>query len=326
MLIGRRVNDIRSVLQRAAEGFNIKYKPEKGSRHFIYLPYGEMEVATEKGVEKVKALYIMELDVHEWVTIDGKYRTAPCLKDVVREENGVILNDGTCPFCDRIPDAWQIYKYRYENEEKNCGKTGQELKNHLENVRRILVFERKIKEPKTYIYMLVAQFKTSHDGKPVLSEGFPEYDFKVMKLSTARLQKIKEIIENAGASELGCELVISYPNEEDPRVVVSQSTISAIFPSNKFTVKYPGLEEKINKEAEKFNFDVLNRVFPEWNLVTVGEAKAEMDNQFRMWDQYKLEKATDPSVKYIEYKTSKVSHPAIEEPSLDDIFNGDLEL
>jgi hypothetical protein len=329
MIIGRRVSDIRSVLKEAASYNSIKYRPEKGVKHYIYIPYTEVEVVDDGGnVTKENQIIAMMLDVHEWVNIDGRYRTAPCLKDVVREENGVLVNDGSCPFCDRIADGWEIYKYRLKMEEGSCGKTGNELKSHLDNVKRYFVFERKSKEPKTYIYMLVAQFKTDAAGKPVLGEdSLPEYDLKIMKMSLARLQKIKDIIENAGTSEIGCEIVISYPNEEDARVVVSQSTISVAFPTARFTTRFNGLEEKILKEAGKFVFNGIEKAFPEWSAVSTEEAKRMMDEQFRMWDSYKKELLVNPEAKYLEYTVGSVK-PALEASiDIDKIFeSGRIEI
>ena len=133
----KKATDVREFLKESANSNSLKYKAEKGQKHFIYIPYVIVQSLDEEGqAVNTKSLIAISGKSHDWNTSDGKYKTTICLKDVVREgENGVMLNDGSCPFCDRKDDGWDIHNYRMAQEEK-CGKVGEELKVHLEDARK----------------------------------------------------------------------------------------------------------------------------------------------------------------------------------------------
>lgn len=312
----KRVDDVRGFLRDAAGGNSIKYTAEKGARHLIYIPYKEKVVMGENGeATKQKALEALIGKVHEWTGVDGKYKAVICMKDVIRksEDGTSLLNDGTCPFCDRVSDAWDIYRYRKELEEEKCKLTGDERKKHLEKVTSTFADERKAKDARTYMYLLVVKFRISENGSPVLgSDNLPEYDLKVMKLSSSRVEKIQQQIANAGADLPGSELIFEYPSTDDKRLQISQSTTSPVFPDRQLLVRYPGLRDKIDKDVAKFDWEGIDKSFSEWSGMTTEAALATTNGLFEKWDEYKKAVAINPSAQYMEYITdTPVSQPAL---------------
>ena len=300
----KQVADVRNFLRDAAGGNSIKYVPEKGAKHIIYIPYTSEEVIDEAGASTVvKKPVAIQGAVHEWSTADGKFKATVCLKDVVRKaDDGTVLNDGTCPFCDRITDAWDIYNYRKNLEEASCQLTGEQRKTHLDKTFSTFADERKAKDARNYMYMLIVKFRTKDDGSNILgADGLPEYDLKVMKLSASRVEKIQQQIMNSGSEFEGSELIFSYPTVDDRRLLVSQSTTTPVFPNNMVTVKFPALINRINEDVAKFDWDGIEKSFPEWSGMTSAAAKETTDAQFEQWDKYKKELTTNPQAKYLEY-------------------------
>lgn len=299
----RQVVDVRSFLRDSAGGNSIKYAAEPGTRHWIYIPYVQAEVVgDDNSVTHVKNLYAIQGAVHEWTGADGKYKSTVCLKDVIRKaDDGTVLNDGTCPFCDRVSDAWDIYRHRKEMEEESCKLTGDQRKSHMEKAVATFADERKAKDARLYMYILIVKFRTDNNTNPILEDGLPAYDLKVMKLSASRVEKITQQLENAGTEFAGAELMFGYPKNEDRRLVVSQSTTSPVFPNNQLLVKFPALINKINNDVAKFQWDGIEKSFPEWSGMTSMEAKSITDSLFEKWDEYKKAVIQNPSVKYLEY-------------------------
>lgn len=323
---GKKTTDIRGFLRNARGGNSIKYRAESGKKHLIYVPYREVDQADENGnVVKVNSIVAIFQNVHDWTDRADKYHAHVCLKGTVVEgENGEYINDGNCPFCDRVQDAWDIYRYRYELEERTCGKTGTELQKHMEKIKGQLADERKSKEAKSYIYLLVVLFKTDGSNKPVIGQdGMPEYELKVMKLSDKRSEKIQTQLENAGTDLAGCELIFDYPKDDDIRQVVGQSTTSPVFTNNMLTEKYKGLKDKINADVEKFcadEWDGLDKAFQEWSEMSTKQATAITNELYAKWDEYKAakkkaeENGQDSScVRYLEYggEATPASNPSL---------------
>lgn len=302
----KQVADVRAFLRESAGGNSIKYSAEKGAKHLIYIPYTEevvVDAATGQQVAQ-KNICAIQGAVHEWTNAEGKYKATVCMKDVIRkaDDGTTVLNDGTCPFCDRISDAWDIYRYRKELEEENCKLTGEERKKHLEKTFSSYSDERKAKDARMYMYILVVKFRVNEADQPVMSsDGLPEYELKVMKLSSSRVEKIQQQLANSGAVLAGSELIFQYPNVEDRRLLVSQSTTAPVFPNNQMTVKFPALLNKINEDVSKFDWEGIEKSFPEWSGMTSMEAKSSTDAMFEQWDAYKKELISNPSAKYLEY-------------------------
>lgn len=311
----KKVVDVRSFLRDAAGSNSIKYVAEKGSKHLLYIPFETISDTDENGNEvPTKRLIAISGAVHEWQSPDGKYKATVCMKDVIRKaDDDTILNDGTCPFCDRVSDGWDIYRYRKEMEEANCKLTGEDRKKHLEKTGSTFNDERKAKDARTYMYMLVVKFRQAADGNIVLGQdGLPEYDLKVMKLSQSRVDKIQQQVANAGSELPGSELMFEYPNTDDRRLQISQSTTAIVFPTGMATVKYPALVNKINEEVKKFEWEGIEKSFPEWSGMTSMEAKKITDALFEQWDKYKENLQLNPGARYMEYITSTpVTNPQI---------------
>ena len=305
----KQVSNVKAFLREAAGGNSIKYGAEKGAKHLIYFPYTEALVVDEAtGAQKAeKNLCAISGEVHEWTTAEGKFKATICLKGVVRKaDDGVtVLNDGSCPFCDRTADSWEIYKYRKALEEETCKLSGEQRKNHLDATFSTFNNERKTKEVRNYLYILVVKYRVNEMDAPIIgADGLPEYELKVMKLSASRVEKIQQQLANSGADLCGSELIFQYPNVDDRRLLVSQSTTAPVFPNNQMIVKYPNLLNKINEDISKFEWDGIEKSFPEWSGMTSIEAKTMVDSMFEQWDAYKKQSLENPSAKYLEYVVS----------------------
>ena len=311
----KRVTDVRSFLRDAAGGSSIKYAAEKGARHMVYIPYVTATETDENGnTRTVKQLVAISGNIHEWQTPDGKYKATICLKDVTRNaDDGTVLNDGSCPFCDRVPDAWDIYRYRKEREEAQCKLTGEDRKKHLEKSNATFADERKAKDARSYMYILIVKFRQQSDNSIILGQdNLPEYDLKVMKLSQSRVDKIQQQVINSGADLPGAELMFEYPATDDRRLQISQSTTALVFPNNMMTAKYPALLDKINEDVKKFQWEGIEKSFPEWAGMTTMEAKKITDNLFEQWDKYCQELKINAGAQYMEYVTSTpVTNPQL---------------
>ncbi len=334
---GRKTTDIRGFLREVAGNNSLKYRAEQGKKHYIHIPCITVPVQDEEGnITMQKQIIAQYGEVHEWETPDGKYKATICLKDVIRKaEDGTVLNDGSCPICDRVGDAWDIYKYRCELEEKTCGLTGEALTRHMEGVKgangmvevpgfkKQAADERKAKDANPYLYLLIVQYRTDNNGTPVLNQnGNPEYDLRVMKLSKSRVEKLQQQIENSGMQMEGCDIVIEYPKEaENLMLVVSKSTTAPVFPDASITYKknpqtqqlmYPTLTQAIANDVAKFVWDGLEKSFPEWAGMTSAEAEKTVNGLFEMWDTYKKELAVNPNARYLEYAgASANNNPAL---------------
>lgn len=313
--LGTKRTNIRSFLKDASSQNSIKYKAERKKTHVIYFPYQMMQ--NEETGETEKTLIALSAKVHEWTSNDGKYHATMCTQGkIIPGENGVEITDGSCPFCDRISDSWDIYRYRYDLEERSCGKTGDELKKHMDTVKSQFLKERKTSDAKDQIYILIVLFKTDEKKNPVLgSDDLPSYELKIMKMSAAGATKLEQQMENNGISLEDAEVIFSYPDEEDIRLLVNGRTTTAVFPSNKITAKYPAILEKISKDVEKFDWDGIDKAFPEWTLVPTNQSKKTVKEMFRCWDQYLEDKEVNgDSARYLEYmgKGKEVTQPSID--------------
>ena len=301
--------DIRGFLRDAAGGNSLKYSSERATKHLLYIPFIN-ETVNNDGVDtEVKSIVSISAAVHEWNGIDGKYRSTVCIKDVIRDDgNGNVLNDGTCPFCNRVNDAWEIHNIRKEREEATCGKTGAELEEHMKNFVSSIADERKAKAARDYIYILVAKFRQDKAGAIVINDQskLPEYDLKVMKLSTNRSEKIQKAVENSGIEMAGAEILFDYPDTEDVRHLSTDCVTVPVVrgTANSIISKFPALEEKILEDAKKFDWEGIEKAFPEWKGMTTSEAETIVKGLFKKYDEYKLALETNPDAKYMEYLTS----------------------
>ena len=312
---GKRVTDVREFLRDAAGGNSIKYVAERGKKHLIYFPYENIEEVEDGQTVVKKSIIAISGGIHEWKTVDGRYRATVCPKGkVIKSDDGeTIINDGSCPICDRVQDAWEISRYRKEAEESLCTLTGEEREKHLKTCYKEFMDERKAKDVREYLYILVALIRLDGTGSVIIGQnGIPEYDLKVMKMQASRIEKMIKQLVNSGMSLPGSEIVIEYADEEDRRLRVSQSTTAPIYAENKMTVKFPALLESINRDVKKFKFDGIEKAFLEWAGMSTLECKKLMDESFEMWDKYKKELAVNPNAKYLEYVTSvKTNNPSI---------------
>lgn len=301
----KQVSDVRNFLRDSAGGNSLKYSAVKGAKDIVYIPYTtEVIVDEATGTEvSVKKLCAIQGELHEWNTADGKYKSTICLKGVVlRDDDGNVINDGQCPFCERVRDAWDIYNYRKEIEETTCKLTGEQRKQHLEKTFANFRDERKAKDARHNMYILIVKYRLDDKGHEVIGQdGLPEYDLKVMKLSSSRVEKIQQQIANSGSELPGSELIFEYPNTDDRRLMVGQSTTAPVFPNNQMIVKYPALIDKINADIAKFEWEGLEKSFPEWAGMSSLEATTITNSLFEAWDKYKEELKTNPQAKYLEY-------------------------
>lgn len=303
---GKHNADIKSFLREAASGNGLKYSAESGTKHTLFFPYKMVEnIDTDGNKVPTKELINLSVGVHEWNGVDGKYRACICLQGVtLTDAENNVLNDGSCPICARIGNAWDIYRHRFEREQMTCGKVGEELTKHMEGAKSDLADERKAKDARDYIYILVAKFRMNQ-GQPVISKttGLPEYDMKIMKLSTNRSEKIQKALENSGMEMAGAEIIIDYPDTTDVRHLSTDSVTTPVFSAqpNSILGKFPTLAESINSEAQAFTFEGIEKAFPEWKGMSTREAQITMDTLFKQYDQFLIEQQTNPNAQYMEY-------------------------
>lgn len=317
-LAGSRVTDVKQYLKEVSSDRSIKYSAEKGAKHHLFIPTKPEHVTLEDGsVVTVETINAISQRIHDWTDSNGNYNTTICLDGIVRNENGVLLNDGTCPICQRVSDAWEIYNKRKEELEASCtlpaGKAREDfIKKTLEGYRD----DMKAKDARDYVYLLVAVFETK-DGQPVIDEEtkLPRYAMKVMKLSSSRLDKINKQLNNSGCEFGGSEIIIEYKNTEDIKQQVGESTVSLVMESQMFTRVYPQLFENIKKEAMEFEFDSIDKAFKEWKGMSVEEAKIKMNSQFKRWDEYKEALKTNPGAMYLEYSQASANVPLSDTPA-----------
>lgn len=303
---GRKVADVRTFLKDAANTSGIKYRAEAGRKHYIYIPATTVvQVDSEGNEQAVKSVIAYQSPVHEWVDMNNRYRSCVCLKGVVvQNDDGTIINDGSCPFCDNVGKAWEIFNYRTKLEEaRSSGLTGDKYEEHMKEEKRRFINQLKAREAKDYMYMLIVLYRTDpKNNEPIIgSNGLPEFDLKVMKLSASRIEKINKTVENAGAELAGGELIIEYPDLDDSRTVVSQSTTAPLFEKRQLSVAYPGLIDAINKEVEAFDWSSIDKSFSEWQGMTTAEANNQVKELFEEWDKYNEELKTNPNAVYLEY-------------------------
>lgn len=306
----RTTTNIREFLKEAGNDGGMKYKAVAGETHVLFFPYATASIPDEAGqVKQVKQIIAISGKVHEWNDSDGRYHACACLKDVLRKaDDGTVLNDGECPFCNRVSDGWDIYRHRMELEEQTCTKVGKERESHMESMKQTFLKERKASEARDYLYVLVAQFAVQPSGQlgqimPVIDEnGMPKYELKIMKVSARRAETIETSIANAtGESMAGSEIAITYPKTDDLRQVVLQSTISPLAEKARIITKYQGLEESINAAAALVDMDAIENSFREWEGMTTAAAVKVTDELFRRWDEYKTQLAMNPGAQYMEY-------------------------
>lgn len=318
------VGNVRSFLKSAASASSLKYIAEAGKKHYLMIPYQETATTDDNGniimengqpVLK-KEIFAYSAKVHEWMD-EGKFRSCICLKGIVKsDEAGNVINNGECPFCDRVGDSWDIYRYRKELEESTCKLTGETRDKHLETVFASLRNDLKCKSARDYIYILVAQFKYENNRLVLGSDNMPEYEIKIMRMSASRIEKLEEQLSNSNIEFAGSELLFAYPNNDDKRLVVSQSTVAPVF-KNTVMETYPELKDRIFTECEKFDWEnSIEKAFSEWDGMTSETAENTVASMFIKWDDYKKElanPATAGTAKYLEYV---IDSPATN-PSLD---------
>lgn len=297
--------DVRSFLREASSNNGVKYKAEQASKHYIFIPYLNIESIGDNGESTFeRQLNAITGKVHEWTGSDDKYKAVLCLEGIVRkdETTGAILNDGTCPMCDRIGDAWEVYNYRVEIE-KAKGLDEEKFK----EAKRACIDQRKIKDATPYIYIVVAQFRMNKGDIIINStSGLPEFDLKVMKMSTSRIEKIQKIVENSGMEFLGTEIIFDYPDTNDVRLLSGQCTTTPLMPQMKNSIigKYQAVEAAIIKATEAFDWEGIEKSFPEWKGMETEQARIAMQTQFRQFDEWKTAQIANPDAKYLEYLTN----------------------
>lgn len=296
----KKAQDVRSFLREASSSNGIKYASEQNTKHFIFIPYVETQALGDDEGSVERELKAIQGSVHEWTGVDDKYKASVCLDGVVRkDDSGNVINDGSCPMCDRIADGWEVFNYRMKiAEDKHLNEED------MKKAKYAALDERKIKEPTYYLYMLIAQFRMK-GSEPVINEStrLPEFDLKVMKMSVSRVTKLEKSIENSGMDFLGAEVIFDYPDTDDRRLLSSQCTTTALLPQMKNSVigKYPAVVDEILKAVDKFEWEGIEKSFPEWKGMTTEEAKIIMDTQFRQYDEWKTAKLTNPNAQYLEY-------------------------
>lgn len=312
-----RVGSIKKFMDESANVDSIKYRAEVGTKHLIYFPYrtlldGNGVPEKDESGNEIRELEAIRAAVHSWSTMSSTgetFHTAICTKGIVTtDEDGNILFDGSCPFCDRVGDAWDIYNYRKEIVERTCGKTGKELEDYIKNLK--LAGENKAKKAENFMYVLVAKIDIDEKTNPVIGQdGIPSYSLKVMRLTESQLEKFKASAEGSGEGDeiAGKEALITYPanDNSDKRMALMQSskdrTITVRVSAIAMTAKYPELLKRINEDVSKWEWEGIEKSFPEFVETSQANRLAIVNNLFKDWDEYKAKLETDPTAQYLEY-------------------------
>lgn len=303
----RPVQSIDAFLKGAADN-TIKYKPESGKKHWVYFPTTPVQDENGNVSESIVAL---NAKVHELRPEVDKYAACICLDGIeLTDENGNVVNDGTCPYCERVSDSFDIYRYKMEEAEKKAlsrGIAGEELDEYKKNSSRKFMGETPVSKGKPYIYLLIVQFKLNSADKPEIGpDGLPVFELKVMKLSDKGITKIQETFKNSNVDLEGSEAIFKYQNQDTPMLVAGSRTVSPVFKGCLMDT-YPGLKEAVQAAVDKWNWEGLETAFPEWKGRSTAAAKSECDKIFASWDAYK----EDNSRGFLTDGTEKVNNPAL---------------
>lgn len=302
----RPVTSVKSFLRESADN-SIKYKPESGKKHLIYVPYTEDPETHEKSIIAISGA------VHSLTPGPNKYEAFICQNGMMmQDENGTITNDGSCPFCNRLGSSWDIYKFKMERAKQRLvaqGYSGAELDEQMKLQSRAFNGEREVKEADPYIYLLIAQYKLGEmDRVEIGADGLPVFELKVMKLSDKAIAKIQETFENSNIEFEGSEVAFKYKAEENRMLVAGSRTVSPIL-QGRYIDKYPMLLNAINAAVSKWTWEGIDKAFREWTPCTTAMATAKCDEIFRSWDAYQK----DPSVGFLESGAGmNVTQPALE--------------
>lgn len=317
----RKPMSLSSFLKEASsQGSGIKYVAEKAKLHRMYIPRFQFNYQDEAGNPVSEVGPIAEAHyIHEWKSGD-KFYSAECTKDVY----------GTCPFCDRVNDAWDIYNERYakaEAELKAQGMDDGQIQWHMrgeqdkekrkqpnayKGLYATFIDELKMKAVKAYMYLLVALYEVDAAGNPVCEKGVPKFQLKVWRLPEGRVETLQNIFASAGGHIEGNEITIQYKNIEDRAQLVGQSTVAAVFPDYAWIKQFPGLQEKIEEEAAAFDMESIAKSFEELTKRELPACENLANAGFAKWDAYKAEKAVNPNAVYLEYSVT----PAQNAPAL----------
>lgn len=306
----KKVADIREFLKEAS-GNSLKYSMEANATHMLYIPF-RLGKKVENGVESdTKEIIAIQEFVHTWGV---PYKQIACLEGhVVKDEvTGELLNDGTCPFCENVSKAWDIFKYRKEIEESNCTLQGEAREKFMKSVNTTLGNEMKAKDKQLMLYLLVVQFKMSNK-QPVINQdtGLPDYELKVMKMSPSFVDKVTKQLETSGVPIEGASIALQYDDSKDSALLAQGRVVTVIYPDRAIVATYPGLLERINQDCAAFTFEGIDSVFSELKGCTTAKAKEMMQESFAMWDAYLEEKKTNSDAKYLEYVTSRTNTPSL---------------
>ena len=309
---------IREFLKSAKTGRSgVKYSAEAGTKHWFFVPQQTLTSIDEQGNEFTENVTFSEMHwVHEWRDSQKHFNAALCLYS----ERGSV-----CPFCKRVKDAWDVYKDRYERMYDACiarGMTKEQAEfymrgdkssktNQVKGAYTALMDERKMREAKAYMYMLIALFELDANNKPVLDNGLPRYELKVMRMTQNRVEDLIKQLEATQADIERQEIMIDYPNYDDMTFVVGQSTTSIVFPNVRITAQYPALVDKIEEEAKQFQWDGLESSFQELTEYNSEAAEEICTKQFKLWDEHVQKLVTNKSDRYLEYSADVENVPAL---------------
>lgn len=309
-IAGRKETTIKEYLEKSVSGSSLKYSAVANAKHHIYIPTITNVEVDENGNEvSTESLIAYSVPIHELNLPGNKYRAVPCLAGVnYTDESGNVVNDGTCPFCGRVNDAWDITNYRIEIERNSNQYQGEQGADRLKAVERDIRGELKVSAKTPFLYLLIYVFNTDNQGKPIISEstGLPEYTPKVWKLRRSRVDKMQEQMINSGVSLGGAEIIIKYPDNKDARTIVSGSTTSVVFGDKSFIKAYPNLKEQIQSDASQFNWDGIDNAFTELSDMSTASALKIANDLFKDWDAYQTKLETNPSAVYLEYQKTPV--------------------
>lgn len=328
----RPVGDIQEYLEESAVS-PLKYNPVAKEQVQIYLPRFRIVSYGDDGQPYEKIGHnSVEFAVHDLKSSAKDYSLVPCLKlemPITDPATGEVINSGTCPFCSRVGDAEKIVDFRLEREKtkmKSMGVVGADFTKQEETARNSFRSEQKISYGKSKVYVLVAKFEKDSKGGQLLIDqatGYPLYKWQIIRLSKKQLQEwqtIEDQVKPAYAARgiqislIGGELMASYPDTTSKRDLIGEVKWQICGPELLITRSFPGLAEKLDEEAQAFNWEdpKVTKAYPEFLGMSDASAKAKVAELFTVWDKYQeaLSNGNSGAI-YAEYGTAITEYPPL---------------
>lgn len=180
-----------------------------GKKVLIYVP-NHVEV-NSSGEEEMR----MDVLLSHSLTLPGKrYRNFRCTYGIVNERAGL---DGSCPFCEAVPEPWDLANTLIKNKCIAQGLDPEDTENETVKALRSAIYgDRVLKDAdKKFIFPIVVFETLNDDGKTLIKDG-NSYKYKVYwyviseKLYEEKWSKCFEGMEDEPSHPAGRFFLLNY--------------------------------------------------------------------------------------------------------------------